>query len=151
MVEGILHMRSRIMRSSRGDTEVCCGNPGARRRWDSGWATQQTPAGLPVTSHFSLPMVDKHGPSPQHHTCRQECLQQGGRKETKLSVIKVPSLIFSQSRFVFVCTGAVLVCLKLSDGGASTHRDQLGPELLWLLKHQEDPQGFEWTAARMPY
>lgn len=75
-----------MRRSSRGDTEACCGNPGAPHRWDSGWATQVTPTGLPVMSHFSLPMVDRHGLSPQHHTCQQECLQMEGRTNSQYRI-----------------------------------------------------------------
>ena len=49
-----------------------------------------------------------------------------------------------------VRTRAVLVSLEMPNGGASAHGDQLGPQLHRLLEHQQDPQGFEGTAARMP-
>lgn len=69
------------MRSSRGDTEACCGNPGAPHGWRSVWATRETPGGLPVMSHSSLPMADRHGLSPRRRTCQQECLQTEGRRK----------------------------------------------------------------------
>lgn len=141
-----------MRRRGHGDTEACYGNPGAPHRWDSGWATRETPAGLPVMSHFSLPMVDRHGLSPQHHTCQQECLQVEGRTNChwqSSSVIFFTVHIIWTS-FCGVCTWAVLVCLELSDRGTSTHGDQLCPKLHWLLKHQKDPQSLEWAAAGMP-
>lgn len=85
MVEGILHAWHRIMRSSRGDTEARYGNPGTPRGSRSGWATRETPAGLPVTSSFSLAAADRHGLSAQRHTCQQECLQ------TEEQTVKFPA------------------------------------------------------------
>lgn len=62
-------------RNSRGKTEACNRKPGAPRRWDSGWATPETPAGFPVMLRFSRAAADRHGLSPWGHTCQQECLR----------------------------------------------------------------------------
>lgn len=164
MVEGILHIWSRIMmmmmrRGSRGDTEACYGNPGAPHGWHSGWATQETLAGLPVKSHFSLPMADRHGLSPQHRTCQQECLQMEGRTNSYTIIIihLLYTIIITIIVFIIiwtwgcvVCTWAVFVRLEVSDRRTSSHGDQLSPQLHWLLKHQKDSQSLERAAAGMP-
>lgn len=63
------------MTRSCGDTEAGCGSPGTPHRSHSGWATRETPAALPVMPCSSPPVGNRCGPSPQHQTCQQECLQ----------------------------------------------------------------------------
>ncbi len=158
MVEGILHTSSRIMRSSRGDTEACCGNPGTPRRSRSVWATPETPVGLPVMSQFSLPVAGRHGLLPQGHTCQQECLQMEGRSirqqcfpQRSLSgrdvVESVPELSLSAWNCrTQVPPPNVTCCVQISTGFSNT-RGTVTVTLLWCLEDEalKFLVGNKWT------
>ena len=64
--------------SSHGDTGACYGNPGARHRSRSGWATRPKPGEPPEMPRSSPPAVGRRRPSPPRQTYPQECLGGGG-------------------------------------------------------------------------
>lgn len=84
-------------------------------------------------SYFSLPMVDRHGLSPQRHTCQQECLQTEERTNCQYFsqrsllgchvVESVPELSFS----AWNCRTEepppiVISCAQSSSGFSNTRR-----------------------------
>lgn len=135
------------MTRSCGDTEAGCGSPGTPHISHSGWATRETPAALPVMPCSSPPVGNRCGPSPQHQTCRQECLQRNRGTAVRNVARPVPVICCHEAE---LWVGTWGVGLEVSYRWSSTHGDELGPKLGWFLKNQKDPQSLEWGAAWVP-